>query len=452
MANLDKRYFKRKIGSERAVLMLPLNVVMVGRIRGTINHSKIEATLNKLRSRHPLLAVRVQIDNDGTGSYTNKDVPAIQIQVERRQNEEQWITHVKQELRTSFPMETGPLFRCVLVQSEEVSEIILCGHHVICDGKSLTYLIRDILEQLASPSNEIESLPLPPAIDCDTASTPPSISLIVKTVIGLMNRAWRKKNLRFDFNSMDQLHQCYWQKNDSARLLAWELPESETSRFVARCRNEAVTVNSALWAAFLIAQDEMQGSSECFRNRAGLAISTRDKLKIPVGESFGFYASSHKVLLKRYQGKSFWDTARTVHEQLKRSIESANPFQMLSATLLDPTILDSLYFSKYGLARNGMSDRLLKKMMWNRINFGFAITNVGRVDIPTSYGDLKLETVYGPLVYSDVNEKTVGVITVGNRVTFIMSYNMKVVDTHTATQLRDKVLERIREALESSCE
>ena len=53
--------FRRKIGSERIMLMLPLNVVMVGRIRGTVH-------------------------------------------VEPRQCEEQWIACAKQELRTSFPI------------------------------------------------------------------------------------------------------------------------------------------------------------------------------------------------------------------------------------------------------------------------------------------------------------------------------------------------------------
>ena len=102
----------------------------------------------------------------------------------------------------------------------------------------------------------------------------------------------------------------------------------------------------------MAAQPALQGNTERFRNHVGLAISTRDKLNVPVGKAFRFYASSHKVRLKGYQGRSFWDAARTVHAQLQRSLESANPFQMLAATLLDPTLLDSLYFSKYGLVRN----------------------------------------------------------------------------------------------------
>lgn len=47
--------FRRKIGSERILLMLPLNVVMVGRIRGTVDRSGIAAALEKFRSCHRFL-------------------------------------------------------------------------------------------------------------------------------------------------------------------------------------------------------------------------------------------------------------------------------------------------------------------------------------------------------------------------------------------------------------
>jgi NRPS condensation-like uncharacterized protein len=439
--------FKRKIGSERATIMLPLNVVMVARIRGPVDHSRVATALETLRSRHPLLAVRVQISDNGFGSYVTNDVPAISIHVEPRQNQQQWISCAEDELRTPFPMETGPLVRCVLIQSTEVSELVLCAHHAISDGMSLTYLIRDILEHLGTSSHGLEKV-IPPAINHETASTPPSLGFVAKAIIRLINRAWSKKNLSFNFTMMKQLHQRYWQKNGGNRLLIWQLSESETTGFVNRCQAESVTVNSALWTAFLVVQHEVQGSSDRFRSRAGLAISTRDKLNVPVGESFGFYASSHKVLLKGYKNTSFWNAAQTVHSQIKRSIDSTNPFQMLSATLLDPTLLDSLYFSKYGLAPNGMSNKLLKKMMWDGVSFGFAITNMGRIDIPTLYGELKLDAVYGPIVYSDVNEKTVGVITVGNRLSFVMSYDTNKIKTETATQLRDKVVELIKEEID----
>jgi NRPS condensation-like uncharacterized protein len=420
---------------------------MAARIRGHINQEQMSSTVEKLRSRHALLAVRINVDEDDMAWYTTKDVPPLPLRSIERKTDSQWLDVALEEYKTPFPMETGPLVRFAVAHSDEVSELIICGHHAICDGISLTHLIRDILSYLARPSDAVESLPAPPAVDFETVPNPPKKNPIANAVISLINRAWRKKNLRFDFDLMEKLHYCYWQENSDIRQFAWQLSEAETSKLVKCCKEKGITVNSLLWAAFLVAQDRVQGSEESFRNRAGLAISTRDKLKVPVGESFGFYASSHRVVLRKYQGKPFWDAARNIHEKLRRSIDSADPFKMLSATWLCPTLIDSLYFIKYGFSTNRISSKLLKKMMWDKVNYGCVITNVGRVDIPTAYGDLQLEAVYGPLVYSDVNEKTVGVITVGNRATFWMSYNESVIDSGTATQFRDVVQELLRKAV-----
>ena len=440
--------FERPMCAERATLMLPLHVAMAARIRGHIDSEQMRSAVEELRSRHTLLAVRIKVDEDDKAWYTTKDVPALPFKVIERKTDSQWLDVALEEYKSSFPVEIGPLVRFALLYSNEVSELIICGHHAICDAISLTYLIRDILKRLASPSDVIEQLPLPPAVDFETVPNPPQKSFIANTIISLINRAWRRKNLRFDFNLMKQMHKRYWQENSDVRHFAWQLSESETTKLVKYCREKGVTFNSLLWAAFLVAQDRVQGSDDLFRNRAGLAISTRDKLTVPVGESFGFYASSHRVLLKNYQGKSFRDAVTTIHQQLKRSIDSADPFKMLSATRLCPTLIDSLYFSKYGFSSNGISDKLLKKMMWDKVNYGCVITNVGRVDIPTDYGDLQLDAVYGPLVYSDVNEKTAGVITVGKRTTFWMSYNESLIDSETATQFRNAVQGLLQEAIE----
>ena len=86
-------------------------------------------------------------------------------------------------------------------------------------------------------------------------------------------------------------------------------------------------------------------------------------------------------------------------------------------------------------------------MNWQGTSYGYAITNVGRKDIPTSYGQYQLESVYGPFVYSDVNEKTMGVITVGDKVTFLMSHNKAIVTAHTAEKIRKTAMDYLSNAV-----
>jgi len=419
--------FRRKVGAERTVLMLPFNVVMVGRVNDDLDSSKIAGALEFLRRRHPLLAVRVEIDDEGTGWYVAEGVPELTTHVEQRRSEDQWIARVKEEFCTSFPLETGPLVRCALIRSPEASEIVLCGHHAICDGMSLGYLLRDLLKLLAESEQGIQELVDPPVIDSTTVPTPPSTNPLLRFIMRRINKKWAAKNIRFGEAEMRQMHAEFWKKNERVQVLAWIMDSEATSTLGDRCHAENVTVNTALWTAFLAAQCDVQGRGRRYRRRSALALNTRDKLTVPVGEAFGFYASSLTVNLPYNPSSSFWDNARRVHSKITRGISKTNIFRMLSAELVHPTLLDSLYFSKYGLLTETMPKRLLRKMRWHEVTYGYALTNVGRFDIPTTYGPLQLEAVYGPSVYSDVDEKVVGVITVGGCLSCILTFDERIV-------------------------
>ena len=441
-------HLKRRMGApERVLLMLPLNVVMATKIKGVVEVEQLAAVLDSLRKRHALLAVRVVIDENDMAWYVTEGVPEFTINTIPLQTEDQWQQTAVDECKTSFPIETGPLVRFSLLQSSDGADLVVCAHHAICDGMSLTYLIRDILQQLAEPGRAVEILPEPPAITSDTVPSPPSANFIAKGVMGLFNKIWARQNISFSSDDLKQLHQTFWDKNRDAGLLAWESSVAETQALVSRCREENVTVNSALWTAFLAAQYEVQGNTEPYRASAGLAVSSRDKLNVPVGEAFGFYASSLTAQLAYDPNQNFWDSARAVHEKIKDSLAKTNIFRSLSVELLTPTLLDSLYFSKYGLIKSGLSAKLVQQMNWQGTSYGYSITNVGRMNIPTAYGQYQLESVYGPLVYSDVNEKTVGVITVGDKVTFLMSYNETIVTPHAAEEIRKTAMDTLSKAV-----
>jgi NRPS condensation-like uncharacterized protein len=443
----DIKLKRRMTGAERVILMVPLNVVIVARVRGAIDGKQLATVLDRLRKRHALLAVRVVIGEDDMAWYVAEGVPGFTINTIPRQAETQWLQIVVEECKTAFPIETGPLLRFFLLHSPEKSDLVICAHHAICDGMSLTYLIRDILQHLAEPDRAVEILPKPPAITRDTVPSPPSFGLMARGFTGLLNKLWAAKKISFNSGDRKRLHRVFWEKNEGASVLAWESSEAETKALVWRCRQETVTVNTALWTAFLAAQYDVQGDAEPYRSRAGMAMSTRDKLNVPVAEAFGFYASSFSADLQYEPRRAFWDTARIFHERIRDSLAKTNIFQALSAESLYPALLDSMYFSKYGLMKSRLSDVLVKQMNWHEISYGYAITNVGRMNIPTDYDPLQLESIYGPFVYSDVNEKTMGVITVGDKATFLLSYNATIVEPRTAEAIRNRAMDTLKKAV-----
>jgi NRPS condensation-like uncharacterized protein len=312
---------------------------------------------------------------------------------------------------------------------------------------SLGYLLRDILTLVASPEQNIGEALIPPAVDSANVPTPPKSNWLMRLILNTINRKWTSKEIRFSEEDMKRMHDEFWRVNETPQVTAWSLGNDVTSRLVQKCRDEKITVNSALWTAFLSAQDEVHADRPSYRRRSAMAVNTRDKLLSPAGESFGFFASSLTVKLDYSPDKSFWDNARSVHAKITGELDKTNLFRMLVSDLIHPTLLDSLYFQKYSLINESMPAKFLRKMGWHTITYGCALTNVGRFDIPTSYGSLELENVYGPLFYSDVEEKMVGAITVNGNLSFLMAVNKSIADI--AQSLKESVVKNIQNAIDS---
>jgi len=168
------------MGAERVMLMLPCNVVMMARIKGYVDPEMLQSTVEKLRVRHAFLAVRVRLAEDDSAVYDTRDVPALPVRSIVRTSDSQWLDVALEEYRTSFPIETGPLIRFILVHSQDLSELIICGHHAVCDGISLSFLIRDILSHLSASGREVEPQLPPPPINYQTAPPPPGWELLAR--------------------------------------------------------------------------------------------------------------------------------------------------------------------------------------------------------------------------------------------------------------------------------
>ena len=91
--------FERPMSAERATLMLPLHVVMAARIRGHIDLEQMRSTVEELRSRHTLLAVRISVDEDDKAWYTTKDVPALPFRAIERKTDSQWLDVALEEYK-----------------------------------------------------------------------------------------------------------------------------------------------------------------------------------------------------------------------------------------------------------------------------------------------------------------------------------------------------------------
>ena len=455
--------YKRRVSPvERLFTRSPYSIVaVVARIKGEVTECLLVQAVSKVRQRHTNLRVRIEEDAEGRPWFTSEGVGEIAIQVVPRTSGDRWIQVYHEACRVPFKFGTQPAIRLILVQSAAESELILFCHHLICDGLSLAYLARDLMVHLGDPTREAEPLPDPVPISLDNMPEELSLNPIAQFFVRRINRKWQAESVFFDQADYEALNQAYW-ANYTHQMLPIELSEPETTALVGRCRAQSVTVNSALTAAFVGAQVEVQGDRP-YHSRVGVAASLRERLPHPAGEVMGFFAGVAALKFGYDPRKGFWDNARKLHRKLQPRFTDKVLFEdPLAWCYLDPSIMEAIHFKRLGglvpehlashdklaafarrddvvlgvLKREKMDDLERKAM-------GTAMTNLTRMDFPRQYGALELDRLImnpgGAFPLVSVN-LVVGAVTCSGKLSLLLEYAEQAVDTGTVEQVRDRAM------------
>jgi hypothetical protein len=393
-------------------------------------------------------------------------VQEIPIEIVPRESEDAWIEIHAQASRVPFAFETQPAIRFILVPSGDRSEVIILCHHISCDGMSLAYLARDLMVHLGDPTREVDVLSAPPPIDLDNLPRDVSQPGLVKFLIGRMNRKWAQEAVFFDQEDYESLTETYWDRYHHD-LLSIELSEAETSALAARCREEQVTVNSALTTAFSGAQSFVQGEKP-YHAKAVIAADLRDRLPRPPGEGMGMYAGGAELNLKYNHRRGFWENARGFHGRMQPAYTNKNLFgAILNWLYLDPTISEAMSFKKLGGlvrpdspryeklsafgAREDIVLRLLQRDKLDTLEtkyWGTAVTNLGRLEFPRQYGALELDRLImqpgGGIPLANAN-LVLGAVTCSGKLSLVMEYAREAVDSAVMQQVKEKALEYLLE-------
>ncbi len=458
-----KKYERKITPLERMFARAPYSIVtVVARIKGNISESMLINAVSRVQQRHPNLRVRIKEDNDHYLWFTSEGVKEIPVKIVPRESDDHWIDVFHEECQIPFEFDTQPAIRFILVRSPIQSELIVFCHHIICDGLSLAYLARDLMVHLGDPTREVEVLPDPIPIDRDTIPKEVSLNAIVRFLINRINKKWEEDKIFFDQEDYRNLNEAYW-TNYKHQMLSVELSEARTSALVARCREEGVTVNSALTTAFVGAQCIVQGDKP-YHSSMGVAGSVRDRLQRPAGEVMGFYAGLVTLKFKYSRKTSFWENARKLHRKVKPLYTNKNLFEdPITWCYLEPGILESLSFKMLGglvpphftrynklsafSKRDDVVLSVLKREKMDsldRINMGTAITNLTRLDFPTKYGPLELDRLImnpgGACPLALVN-LVLGAVTCAGKLSLVLEYAEETIDTRTMERIKDKAME-----------
>ena len=101
---------------------------------------------------------------------------------------------------------------------------------------------------------------------------------------------------------------------------------------------------------------------------------------------------------------------------------------------------------EHGKLDDNMAVSLLKRKGLDKLFAGMMISNLGRLEIPVDYGDLHLDALIGPAVYSDGAEKILEVITVGGKMNLTLTFGETLIGANIVTQIKDTAMKYLEEA------
>jgi hypothetical protein len=350
----------------------PYNMVAAVRIRGGVTALDLRAALDKAQRRHPLLGVNTEIGSNGLPYFASEGVGPIPLAIVDAAAAQAAGRLFDTELATGFERDRSvqprlPLMRVSLLLPAEPkapADVVFTVQHVIGDGLSLAYLVRDLLHFMEEPDAPVTVLDAPASAD----------ELFPANV----RRRLPKSARLFEF----VLHAVRFYAKIRGPLAApapgvrahavWTLSREQTARLRARCRQERVSVQSAVSTAF-------------FREFPWIhtPVNLRPLLARPVAESFGLYVGAAEVRLRYRRWLGFWQNARRCQRRLRAALR--DPFGVFR---LFSKVVPSERVRELGplLVRLGGKAR------------PFAVTNLGDLDargIAFHGARFALESFYG---------------------------------------------------------
>jgi Condensation domain len=406
----------RRLGSNERIIwsyqqIRPMHFVTTANIIGKLHFDKLQQALIKVQQRHPLLNVQIVLDQSESPWFTANSTQ-IPIRLIQRNSEQQWQKEVEQELANPFDWNEAPLIRVVLLQDNDVSDLIITCDHSIADGRSVVFLLRDILQAIGLPHEPLNNLP--PQQNYEQ----------------LVSRAENNK-LSFEPSLSAMRSKPKLPQNSRPRLHAWSLSKIETIELINKCKEAGTSVHAAICAAFLLAIAEQGSPKISLRESAILKclspIDVREFLPA-IDEDFGFYFTTIVTTSNVTADLSLWDLARQVKDQL---------YQRMTPTQIFTHIPDT-----EGFISTLPSHEDTVNMMETVNDYDVLVSNLGHLTIPNQYGELQLAAVYGPALMSHIDQDlVVGVTTLDNKMFFSLVYSELNILTSQIEQLKQKAME-----------
>ena len=434
---------------ERAFALLdrahPFNGVSIAQVQGPLCEPTLRAALDALSARHPLLRMRLSQHTPGDDrslQLTESGASSIPLAIVHAQDRNTWQAQVEDALNTGFSLEDTNLARLTWVRHEPDSDenhLILTIHHVAADATSHLIALRDLFTHLAprtapppgSASEPTLSLPLRPPLP---GLLPPHGRGLHS--LGHMHRFFQKHILGTLLRPVRTLPLSVTARPSErrTRFLHHRLGPAALSGLLDRAKQEQTTIHAALGAALLLATRQVTQTAQA-TPRVGLwsAVNLRHELTAPLADELGLYISQVTTFHRLPQARTMWDLARELKRELSATLSQGEQY------LTMPLIGIFVPWGKDPGPRfvrrfDGASPSLL------------GLTNLGRLNLPATYGPLTLQDCHIAVSPSVVSQLVAAVTTFEQTLTL----NLLSVHPLVPTELPAAILRRALDLLLST--
>jgi hypothetical protein len=407
------------------------NFVMVARVSGTLTEPVLRQALDLVQAKHPPL--RWKIKESDPPEFVLDNVPKIPLRIIERKGDDHWIEEAEKEIDGAFPFTEGPFVRVVQLVSKDKEEcdLLVSFCHIASDATSGVTIVNELLTiagKLARGETVVPEAPL---------AIPPSSADALRKDLefppdpGLGDEE-ESVELTPDVNVPPE--------ERVTRIIFRTLSQSETKKLVAKCREQDTSVHGALCAAFFQAVMGEARKSPDVPDEGPLMISCLTPVGIrhlftqSLEQDVGYYITFALHRQRIDENASLWNEARKVKQAIQEEVKYGRDIKAI------------LNFGDFVKSFSNPID-LVREI--NSSNPPVVATNMGRLNIPEQFGDLKLQTLHYPVAlhFDAKSGFSFSVTTFRGIMNIDFLYSDPYISRERAVKMVDDTMKRLKNAL-----
>lgn len=385
----------KEILTERNNLFEPnVYITMCVELTGKICPHQLTAAIKEAYKANEATMSRIVLEY-GTAYYEKLSVSGCKTMI----TDKNWIELVRENEKLPFEIDKGELVRTFIIPADTDTQIMIMAHHLVGDGKSIIYLIKDMMNALAKKTLTYKPLVLLKK----NSFSDTRLSVSAKLYAHYCKRKW--KDCFFTWQDYYNLHNKYWETTCSD-IQYKTLSVSETEQIIEKAKQIGCSVNSYLVTMFL-----QKYQKKC---EVGIPISIRESKD----ESMSNLTSGIRIKHRFDTKKTFAENAMQVDAKIKSKLQSTRVFVLRFLAELPMTLIDAVLLNTHDCYSNQLAKQTAKIMGYIGKTRNLGITNLTVIDIPVLYKSYKIKNIIFVPPAVSYAHNIIGISTVNGKMTF----------------------------------